>query len=157
MLLYYFLQLDGIKGESQVEHHHQEIEVLSYSWQLQQEGVPYGAGRAPGKVQFGDLVIAKKLDTASIPLALACATGQHIKHARLQLSANGEFTVLEISLTDVLIAGITQNGYNSDNSVMESIQLNYARIEWKYFQQDPKGNHLQAGAGGFDVKKQVKI
>jgi type VI secretion system Hcp family effector len=157
MLLYYFLQLEGIKGESRTAGHLHEIEVLSYSWQLQQAGIGYATGTAKGKMHFSDLLIAKKLDLASIPLALACAAGEHFAQARLQLCGNGEHPVLDILLTDVQVVSITHNGLNGDNTVTENVQLSYGKIEWKYARYDNKGNRLQSADGGFDVKKAVKV
>jgi type VI secretion system secreted protein Hcp len=71
-----FLKLDGIDGESTTKGHEKEIEVVSYDQSIDST-VPSGggAGGGAGKATFSGVRFRKQLDTASIPIALACASG----------------------------------------------------------------------------------
>ena len=82
-----FLKLDGIEGESTTKGHDKEIEVLSYDESLDASVIREGSGGGggAGKSTFSGVRIRKLLDTASIPIALACATGLHIASARIAL------------------------------------------------------------------------
>ena len=76
----YFMKIDGIKGESGDSKHKDEIDVLSGSWGETQQGASAsGGGGGAGKVAMQDFHFTKRVDKASAPLLLACASGQHIK------------------------------------------------------------------------------
>lgn len=158
MLLDYFLQLDDIKGDSTDAAYTDLISINTFHWLVQNASpVTYSGGSGAGKTVLGDMVVTKQVDIASIPLALVCATGQHLKKAVLRVIAQGYGPRYDITLTDVLVASVTQHGQSSDNVIMETIQLSYEKIEWSYYQQDNKGQVTQTITGGYDVKKQRKI
>ena len=68
-----FLKLDGIDGESTTKGHEKEIKVLSYDQSIDSTVPAGGGGGGAGKATFSGVRIRKLLDTASIPIALACA------------------------------------------------------------------------------------
>src|SRR5690349_21393142 len=74
-----FLKLDGIDGESTTKGHDKEIEVVSYDQSID---ATVSSGGGAGKSTFSGVRFRKLLDTASIPIALACASGLHIQSAR---------------------------------------------------------------------------
>ena len=77
-----FLKLDGIDGESTTKGHEKEIEVISYDQSIDST-IPTGggAGGGAGKATLSGVRFRKQLDTASMPIALACASGLHIASA----------------------------------------------------------------------------
>jgi len=158
MLLDFFLQVDDIKGESKDAHHKDQIDALGFSWQLANTTPSHGGGGGAGKAQFGDLIITKKVDAASIPLTIIAATGKHLKKVRLEICRSGmpNSILYTISLKDVLISAITQSGHGSDNMLTEVLSFNYNTIEWVYYTQDAKGG-VTPIKGGFDLKKNSKI
>src|SRR5678815_3312224 len=100
-----FLKLDGIDGESTTKGHEKEIEVLSYDQSIDST-VPssggVGGGGGAGKSTFSGVRFRKLLDTASIPIALACASGLHIQSARFAFRrAPLDFYV--VALEDVIV------------------------------------------------------
>jgi type VI secretion system secreted protein Hcp len=196
-----FLKLDGIKGESADAKHKGEIDILSFSWGVQQTGTSAsGGGGGSGKVKFHDLQITKKTDAASPLLMLNCANGAHLKEASLTVrKAGGEqLEYLKIKLTDVLVSSYqpsavaqtidwgdseaitgntmamgaaggasqssgqgvktTSGGGAGDEIPMESITLNFAKVEVAY---QPQGADGKAQGGpilaGWDVKHNVKV
>jgi type VI secretion system secreted protein Hcp len=79
-----FLKLDGIEGASTDSKHAKEIDVDAWSsGESQPASAHAGGGATAGKVSFRDLSFVKRIDKASPTLMLACATGKHIKSAKL--------------------------------------------------------------------------
>ena len=84
MALNMFIKIDSIKGESQDDKHKDEIDVLSWSWGLEQTAETLsGGGGGAGKVSVHDLAITKRTDIATPQLMLACTNGKRIKEALL--------------------------------------------------------------------------
>jgi type VI secretion system secreted protein Hcp len=107
-----FLKLSGIDGESKTKGHEKEIEVLSYDQSiaatLYREGS--GGGTNAGKSTFSGVRIRKHLDTASIPISLACASGLHIASARIAFrrASNSPLDFYIVTLEDVLVTHVGQ-------------------------------------------------
>jgi type VI secretion system secreted protein Hcp len=151
-----FLEIDGIKGESQFSGHEGQIDVESWSWGVTQPHSTHsGGGGASGRANVSDLQIQHKLDKASPNLAKYCFNGKHITKAVLiQREAGGDETVpyLKLTLHDFLISS-----YNSSSAgegkPMESVSLNFAKIEIEYQEQDKDGKKKGGPvSANFDVK-----
>ena len=79
-----FAKLGDIKGESADDKHKGEIELLSWSWGVTNEGAAHaGGGAGAGKATFHDLSFTHTIDKASPVLLRACATGVHLKEATI--------------------------------------------------------------------------
>jgi type VI secretion system secreted protein Hcp len=129
-----FLQIDGIDGESADDAHKGQIDVQSWSWGATNSGsVGSGGGGGSGKVAFQDFHITKAVDAASPPLMLACATGQHIKSAKLfvRKSSDGRDDYLVYTLTDVLVSSFGDHGASGE-APGEDVEFRYRRIEMAY-------------------------
>jgi type VI secretion system secreted protein Hcp len=153
----YFLKIDGIDGESTDDKHKNEIEILSYSWGLSQAGAQSaGGGGGAGKATFKEFTFKKTIDKTSPLLMKACASGQHIKEAIMQVrKAGASEDYYEIRLTDVLCSSLMQNG-ESGQLPMEQISFNYEKIEFKYMAQDRDGTTVPVTAG-WDLAKNKGI
>jgi type VI secretion system secreted protein Hcp len=157
-----FLKLDGIKGESADDKHKGEIDIASFSWGVAQTGVQAtGGGGGAGKVSFQDIQIIKKTDSSSPLLMLNCASGAHIKEGNFVVRKAGgtQLEYLKIKLTDILISGFKDHGSISGDEIpMESITLNFAKVEYAYQKQKADGS---ADGGpimaGWDVKANKKV
>ncbi len=157
-----FLKLDGIKGESADAKHKGEVDIMSFSWGAAQTGVSAtGGGGGAGKVHFQDINFVKKTDSSSPLLMLSCATGAHIKEANFVVrKAGGEqLEYLKIKLTDLLVSSFKDHGStHGDEIPMESISLNFAKVEYSY---QPQGADGKAQGGpilaGWDVKQNQKV
>jgi len=159
-----FLKIEGIEGESMDDKHKGEIEILSYSWGVMQAaaGVASTAGSlSAGRAQFQDLSIVKLLDKASPKLALACATGEHLKSAVLSLHrAGGEKELyMEYKLTDVLITSVRPGGSSEGETIpMEEVSMNYGKIELKYVPTKVEGGRGSGSVvAGWDLKLNKKV
>src|SRR4051794_9371957 len=86
-----FAKIGDIKGESLDAKHKDEIEVLSYSWGVQNSGsMASGSGGGEGKASFHDLSFTHNIDKASPVLMQACATGVHMKEATITHRKSGK-------------------------------------------------------------------
>jgi type VI secretion system secreted protein Hcp len=150
----YFLKIDGIQGESTDAKHKDEIEVLSWSWGETQERAPSpSGGGGTGKVAMTDLHVSASISKASPQLLLACASGKHIKSAVLtgRKAGKAQAEFLTFSLSDVLVSGY-QTGGSVAEAPLDSISLNFSKIEVSYKAQTAKGTLAPAVRAGWDVK-----
>jgi type VI secretion system secreted protein Hcp len=156
----YFLQIDGIKGESKDSKHKDEIELQSFSWGVAQTGIGHsGGGSGAGKASFQDLHFTTEVSSASSKLMIACATGEHIKKAKLTVRKAGkeqqEYYV--VKLEDVLISSYQSGGHAGGSMPTDQFSLNFSKIEFEYKPQKADGT-LEAGIkSGYDVKSSKKV
>jgi len=156
----YYLELDGIKGESTSGQHKDMIEVDSFSWGEKQNISTHGhGGLGAGKVQMDHVSFSSHVNKASADVMRACATGEHIKKALLHCCKAGGGTAhahqqeyLTITLTNVLIAHYNLSGH-AGSSVSESFALAFEQIDFSYKPQKADGS-LEAAAlkMGFNLK-----
>ena len=155
-----FLKLDGIAGESADSKHKGEIDIESFSFGVTQAGTAArGGGAGAGKASFQDLHIVKKADKASPNLMLKCAIGEHIKEATLTVrKAGGEQQeYYKIKLSDLLVSSFQNTGSGDDSIPMESVSLNFAKVEFEYKEQDAKGALAGVVKSGYDLKANKKV
>ena len=153
----YFLKIDGISGESTDDKHKGEIEVLSWSWGETLPTPPStgGGGAGAGKVEMSDLQVSARLTKASPQLLLACASGKHLKSAVLSGRRGGgksQDEFLTFSLTDVLVSSFQTGGTTAD-APLDSVSLNFAKIEVTYKEQSAKGGAGAVTRAGWDRKQ----
>ena len=154
MAVDYFLKLDGIPGESQDHKHKDEIQLSSWSWGEAQTGtMSAGGGGGAGKVQMQDFTFTMPVNKASPKLILACANGEHIKNAIMTARKAGkdQQEYLKITFTDLLVSSFHTGG--SGDQPMESISLNYAKIEYEYKEQNFDGTLKGPIKIYYDLKK----
>jgi type VI secretion system secreted protein Hcp len=157
----YFLKIDGIDGESQDSQYKNYIHVESWSWGASQSGTfSSGGGGGAGKVQMQDLHFTMKMDKASPKLMLACATGEHIKKAQLFARKAGKTqqTFLTVTLSDVLVSSYQTSGSGaSDVLPIDSVALNFAKVEVEYKPQNADGSLGGAQKAGYDLKQMKTV
>lgn len=158
----YHLKLDGVEGESHHDKHKNEIDVESWTFGETNAGASaHGGGGGAGKVQMQDFHFVMKTNKASPKLFLACATGQHIPKAVLTCrKAGGEQQeFLTVTMSDLLVSSFQTGGSSQSNDPLplEQISINFSKIEWKYQQQDAKGNVGKPVITGYDVKAFKKL
>jgi type VI secretion system secreted protein Hcp len=149
----YFLKIDGIVGESRDSKHKGEIELESFGWGATQAVRPGGGGGA-GKVQMQDFHFVMSVNKASPKLFLACASGQHLKHATLvaRKAGKGQQEFLLYKFTDVLISSY-QTGGTEDALPLDQVSFNFAKIEIEFRPQKPDGSLGPAEKAAWDVAK----
>ncbi len=157
----YFLDIDGIKGESTDDKHKDKIDLESWSWGESNSGAHgAGGGGGAGKVAMQDFHFVMKVNKASPELMLACATGKHIPKATLICrkagGTQGEF--LKVTMSDLLVSSY-QTGGSGHGGVLptDQISLNFSKIEWDYKPQKKDGSLDASVKAGYDVKANKKV
>ncbi|MEJ2375591.1 MAG: type VI secretion system tube protein Hcp [Pseudolabrys sp.] len=150
-----FIKIGDIKGESTDDKHKDEIDVVSWSWGVAQHGsMDTGGGGGSGKASFSDLSFTHYVAKASPNLMAACASGEHLKEAKLTVRKAGktpqEFMI--ITMSDILITGVVPSGSNGDGGMHESVNLQFAKVDLEYKPQKGDGS-LEAGIHfKYDIK-----
>jgi type VI secretion system secreted protein Hcp len=153
----YFLKIDGIPGESSDSKHKGEIDVEAWSWGAVHPVRPAGgSGSGAGKADFQDLSFTARFSKASPNLMLACASGKHLKSAvlsaRRQDKSQAEF--LSFSLSDVLVSSYQTGGAEGGDVVpVDSVSLNFSKIQIEYKEQKPDGSLGGSTTVGWDSKQ----
>ena len=171
-----YIKFDGIDGEVTDVGFENNIEVLSFSWGMTNEGSRFGGGGGSGRVNVQDFNFTKHTDKSSPVLMLKCATGQHIKKAvlfvRKQGSEDGLQTAaiegqsavggttqpevgLQLNLYDVMVSGFVIKGEQKvDNDwPSESLSLNFTRVEFiERYQKIDSGGLSEPITGTWDIK-----
>lgn len=154
-----FLEIDGIKGETEDKALPGHVELLSYSFGASQTGsFSYGGGGGAGKVQMQDFHFTKRCDKASPELYLHCANGKHIPKAELKVrKAGGEQHIyFKVTFEDILVSSQTVSGQGSGDPIpTESISFNFSKMTMHYATQDAKGKVSAFVSKYWDAKKNV--
>lgn len=152
-----YLQIDGIKGESQDSKHPCWIEYASVNWAVTQPksaSSSTGGGHTAERAELTDITFSKVADLSSPLLLQLCAGGKTIPKAKFEFmraDANGEaIKYYEIELENVLVAHVAPSV--AGGSIMaESVGLKFSKVRWKYTQQKVAGGASGNTAGGWDL------
>jgi type VI secretion system secreted protein Hcp len=134
------LKFDGVEGESTHKDHKNEIEVLSWSWNVTQPPALAGGGSGKGKAVPGDFSFVHLSDKASPVLAKYCASGKHFKDVKLtaRKAGEGQQDFLVVTMKEVLITAVHPAG-SSGGDIHEQVSCSYKDVEFAYKPQDDKG------------------
>jgi type VI secretion system secreted protein Hcp len=155
----YFLQITGIAGESTDAKHKNWIDVESWTWGETNPGTTgAGGGGGAGRVQMQDFHFSTQVSKASPALFLACASGQHMKEARLAAVKTGAMQAefLTWTFSDVLVSGY-QTGGTEGELPMDSVSLTFSKVKVEYKAQKADGSLDAAVTAGWDKKTNKKL
>ena len=152
-----YLQIDGIKGESNDSTHQGWIEISSAQWSVTQPAMDPGSGtggRTSGRSEYRTMALSKLADLASPALMQHCANGKTIPKAKLEfMRADGDgarVRYYEVELENVLIANMDQ--MVAEGCILtDNIGLRFSKVKWKYSQQKIGGGLGGNTAGGWDL------
>lgn len=152
-----YLQIDGIKGESQDDKHKDWIECASVNWGLIQPRsatASTGGGHTAERVEIQEVTFSKMADLSSPILMQTCAMGKTIPKAKFELMrADGDgvpIKYFEIEMENVLIGAITP-GIEAGSILGEHVSLKFSKVKWKYIQQKIGGGAGGTTVGGWDL------
>jgi type VI secretion system secreted protein Hcp len=148
----YFLQITGIAGESTDAKHKDWIDVESWTWgETNSGGMPTGGAGGAGKVAMQDFHFTTQVSKASPALFMACATGQHMKEAKLSAVKAGAMQqeFLTWTFNDVLVTGYQTGGAEGD-LVMDSVSFSFSKIKVEYRAQKADGSLDSPVTAGWD-------
>ncbi len=139
-----FLKIDGIDGESMDDKHKNEIEVLSWRWNIHQESTMHaGSGLGSGKVSVTNLDFDHYIDRASPNLFKYCASGKHIPQAILVMRKAGG-NPLEYS-------------HDGEIASRETVELSFSTVKQEYVVQNQQGGSGGTITAGYDFKANKEI
>lgn len=134
----FYLQIDGIKGESADSRHANWIECCSVNWSIQQPKsatASTAGGHTAERAELSEISISKLVDLASPILAQTCACGKTIAKAKLEFQradgAGEPVKYLEVELENVLIGHVAPS-FSEGSAPMENIGLKFSKVRWKY-------------------------
>ena len=129
-----FAKIGDIKGESFDSKHKDEVEVLSWSWGVQQTGNIGGGGGGEGKATFNDFTFTHHIDKSSPLLMKACATGEHIKDATITVrkAGKGQQEFLIIKMSDILVTGVSPSVSADAPATAEHVAMQFAKVDLEY-------------------------
>lgn len=155
-----FLQIEGVEGESVDKSHNGEIDVLAWSWGMNQSGSMHiGGGGGAGKVAIQDIQVTKYVDKSTPNLIGACCTGKHYKQAKLTVRKAGATPVeyLVITMSDLLVSSVSTGGSGGEDRLTENITLNFAKVSVEYTPQAKDGSAGATVETGFNIEENTPL
>ena len=159
-----FLKINGVPGESSDAKHKDQIEILSYSWgvdQPQTNSASSHGSLSAERANFHPFVVVKAIDKASPKLAVGCAGGDHYTEAILEICRAGgdKQPYMEYKMTDVMVTSYRPGGTGGGEALpLEEVSFSYGKIEWKYTQTKVAGGQGSGNvAAGWDLKENKKV
>lgn len=146
---------DKIPGESKDAAHQGEVDVLAWSWGMSNSGSFHvGGGGGSGKVNVQDLSFTHWVDTASTPLMLHCANGDHIPEVKLTVRKAGKkpLEYIIVTMKKVLVTSISTGGSGGEDRLTESCTLNFADVTVDYIEQKDDGTGAPAKTFHWDIE-----
>lgn len=157
MAVDFYLQLEGITGESGDANHPGWIECLSVSWSVTQPKsatASTAGGHTADRAELSEISISKMLDVASPILSQTCAAGKTIPRARLEFQrADGEgppVKYFEVELENVLIGHVPPH-FTPNHEPIENLGLKFSKVRWKYTKQNIAGGTSGKTTGGWNL------
>ena len=152
-----YLQIDGIKGESQDDKHEDWIEITSAQWGVSQPRsatASTGGGHTAERCELRSITLTKLADLSSPILMQTSAAGRTIPKAKLEVfraDGNGDrIKYYEVELDNVLIASVNQ-AIHEGGGLQDSVALRFSKIKWRYTQQKIGGGSGGNTSGGWDL------
>ena len=151
----YFLKVDtekggAVKGEAQDSDHKDEIDVIGWSWGM--SAPTSAAGLRKGRAAIHQLVVRKRVDSASTALMGAVARNDKIKTAVLtaRRAGKGQQTYLKITLRNAYVTSFEVEGEGGEEGpgTVEQVKIAFERITVDYTPQGADG--LPRGGTSFE-------
>ena len=141
-----YLKVEGaaqgpIKGESRDTNHTDEIEVIGWSWGLDGNATAFGSATARTTMQ--ELIVRKRVDSASTGLMSALRSNEIIKKATLAVhKAGGIASIPYLTITAEkarILSHRLRNETDGAPELVEEIRLAFFKVQVEYRSQDLAG------------------
>jgi type VI secretion system secreted protein Hcp len=145
----------AIRGEAQDADHRGEIEVTGWRWGLQARTPMSGSGPAP-KATLNELVVAKRIDSASTALMSALRNNDEIRKAVLvcRRAGGGQQNYVRLTLQKARITSLEVasevSSVPSAAALREELTIAFRRIAIEYMPQGDDGR--PRGATTFEAE-----
>ena len=133
----YFLEVNGVPGESRDAKFAKSIDVFSYSW-----GASANSEKKGNRVNLQDLSVSKNVDVASPALFQRLVQGTTIPSVELIARKAGEtqLVFLRYCFQDAHVTSISDGGSRGGDTPTENVTFGYAAVSEQYTPQDAKGS-----------------
>ncbi|MDR2663479.1 MAG: type VI secretion system tube protein Hcp [Treponema sp.] len=156
----YFLQLEGIEGQSSDKAHDKWLELISFSHGATQNVSIQRSGDVAGRGQFFPFTFIHAVDKATPKLQLYCMNGNKIGKAVFaycRVIAGAQTPVYEVTLENLRVAKTTvktiEANAGSDTlsqQPIEEVELIAGKITWKVTPIKPDGSKDGAIEAAYD-------
>ena len=150
MALDFYVQINGIDGQSNDKGHSKWIEAIAFSHGSKQQIASERATAVAGRGTFEPFIFVHEIDKATPKLQQFCMSGQKIDKVKVEVCsavAGVQTPVYEVTLEQVKVISAKvqagQAGFSSDNtsfklpgtpdapSLVEVVELAAGKITWK--------------------------
>lgn len=146
-------KFDGVEGESKHKDHKDEIELITWSWDVTQPtSAASGGGSGKGKAVPGVFKFTHNYDKASPVLAKKSVQGVHFPKVVVtaRKAGEGQQEYLTVTFKEVLVTKVDLLA-KQGGEVVESVETSYKDIEFAYKAQDDKGAASGEVKFGWDI------
>jgi len=127
----FFLRLDSVQGESTSRLHPNEIEIVSWGWDVETDIQPVntGGGTTIGGTSVDDISVIKYADRSTPALVQAVLTSQVFGEGRLSVQEQPDdpedkfYLVLDAPR----ITSVRPGGRSGDGALLEQVTLTFSR------------------------------
>jgi type VI secretion system secreted protein Hcp len=136
-----YINITGIQGQATETNHTNWIEAMTLSSPLARK-VPDGHfgldAINKGALNFGNVHITRKVDSSSVPLAKQAALGTVFDTLDIHVTtplAGGEKNLIEYKLSNASVVSHAidvQAHTGQSQDLLESLEINFAKINWTY-------------------------
>jgi type VI secretion system secreted protein Hcp len=136
----FFLEVDGIPGESTDSNHSGWIEADGFSHNIQNED---------GTVQHDNFIVYVNFDKSTPLLNLQASDEQIISTVIMEMVDGSDSSKLyyRVTLWDATVTLVSVTGADSGDWPTQIVSFDYGRIQWEYQEYDAGGSptvlHLQ--------------
>jgi len=151
-----FIDIKDIEGDTDIAGFEKKIEVLSFSHGVaaQVTGDVSNENRTSGRPTHQDFTVTKFVDKATPKLNQKCCEGANLGEVTVTVGRNDAGTLLPFliyKLKDCVISSDSIGGGSGGGKPVETLTLNYSRVEWKYVVQKQAGGKEGEVVGMWDV------
>lgn len=151
-----YMQYDGIKGSATEAGHKDWIELESAQCGVNRHietATGRGANRSAGAPSLSEITCTKNLDKASVNIFKASLSGEGKKCVIDFCRTEGDKVekYLTITLENTLISSYSISGHGGSGTPMESLSLNFTKIEYAMVNRDNKDKSGGSDRANFDV------
>jgi type VI secretion system secreted protein Hcp len=147
----FFLQVEGVPGDSTDAKFQRAIEVESFSW---------GVGNGDHKIaRFTDFTFSKVLDRSSPRLMQLVASNQVVPTATLTARKSGldQQQYLRLCFSGVQFTGSHLSGSDGSGLPRESVSFSYATVVERFTPQKEDGSLDTPVFGGWDLVRNLQF
>ena len=152
------MKIKNIKGESVINDHTGEIDVLSWNWSLTQSATGQVGGARAGTADVKDLTFTKYVDNASPTLIQECFAGSDQGEAVLTVIKGSGKSALEfvrITMSGTVIISSVKSGDPLPNDkYSETVTLNFSHVKFEYTPLNPDNSKGATATGEFTISRQ---